>query len=431
MRIWMFELGELLPIEPGSRLMRSGQLAQALSDAGHQVVWWTSTFNHSRKVFRCFDHRAEQITPNYEIQMMHGPGYRRNVSLARIRSHVARAEAFRSLASLRESPDVIMSAVPTLEISEAVIDYGAQFCVPVVIDIVDVWPDSFLYLFHPALRPMARFALCREFRRIRTICRKASAIFAVSNQFLTWALAYAGRSQRETDGVFPLGYDPELSECVSGEAGFLDVAGISSEHWVACFIGMFGSTYDLATVMRAAEQLHRNNDRRIRFVLAGDGPRAEEWRTLAAGLPNVVFTGWLSQPQIHALLRRANVGLAAYARGAPQSLPYKPFEYLAGGLPILSSLPGELATLLATEHVGFTYRPGDVPELVRLLHLLANNPGLASAMGRRASDLAESRFSTRTINRSMIVQLESIFAMNKHLCGRTPVPATCSFDGVK
>jgi glycosyltransferase involved in cell wall biosynthesis len=413
MKIWILELAEFLPTEPGARLMRSGQLAEALSAAGHQVVWWTSSFNHSRKSFRCHEHRVQRLNPNYEIQMIHGPGYRRNVSLTRILSHIARARAFLRLASLRKRPDLIFSAVPTLELSEAAVNYGRQFGVPVVIDIVDTWPDSFLTLIPGLLRPLGRLGLYPEFRRIRRICRSAAAIFAVSRQYLAWALTYAGRGQREADGVFPLGYDRELIESGPVDAQFLNVGGILQAHFVACFIGMFGSTYDLATVIDAAGHLHRNGGGRIRFVLAGDGPAANRWKALAAGLPNVIFTGWLSQPQILALLKRANVGLAAYAGGAPQSLGYKPFEYLAGGLPILSSLPGELELLLATERVGYTYEPRDGAELARMILRLADEPENTAAMGRRAAELAKSRFSVRDINRSMMSRLESILATNE------------------
>src|SRR4051794_15283852 len=69
----------------GSRPYRAGMLADALADAGHDVTWWTSTFDHSRKTHRYSTHQTLQLRPGVELRMLYGPAYRKNVSLARIR----------------------------------------------------------------------------------------------------------------------------------------------------------------------------------------------------------------------------------------------------------------------------------------------------------------------------------------------------------
>ena len=50
MKIWIVTIGEPLPIEKNKRLHRSGILMTYLQRAGHEVVWWTSTFEHVSKV---------------------------------------------------------------------------------------------------------------------------------------------------------------------------------------------------------------------------------------------------------------------------------------------------------------------------------------------------------------------------------------------
>ena len=110
----------------------------------------------------------------------------------------------------------------------------------------------------------------------------------------------------------------------------------------------------------------------------------------AAGLRNVVFTGWLSAPAIATLLQSAWIGIAAYAPGAPQSLPNKIFEYMSGGLPILSSLGGGTAALLEAESIGFTYR--NSTELTAMISSLIAAPGQREDMSKRSQMLFESRF---------------------------------------
>ena len=76
----------------------------------------------------------------------------------------------------------------------------------------------------------------------------------------------------------------------------------------------------------------------------------------------------------------------AYSRGAAQGLPNKLFEYMAAGLPILSSLEGEGAEFIATHQVGFNYPPGDSDRLARIIARLADHPQereTAGANGRR------------------------------------------------
>jgi len=51
MKIWLVTIGEPLPlgISKDDRLHRTGQFARYCASKGHEVVWWTSTFDHFRK----------------------------------------------------------------------------------------------------------------------------------------------------------------------------------------------------------------------------------------------------------------------------------------------------------------------------------------------------------------------------------------------
>lgn len=50
MNIWLVTIGEPLPIDEGNyRLLRVGILANLLVKKNHNVIWWTSTFNHIEK----------------------------------------------------------------------------------------------------------------------------------------------------------------------------------------------------------------------------------------------------------------------------------------------------------------------------------------------------------------------------------------------
>src|SRR5438309_1651100 len=238
--------------------MRVGMLAERLASAGHDVTWWTSTFDHVAKLQRFSEDSTERVAGNYRIELLHAPGYASNHSLARVRHHRYSAAAFARRAAGAIAPDLVYCCIPTLEVTEAALGYATALGIPTVVDVRDLWPDVYL-------RP----------------------------------------------------------------------------------------------VIATARSMLERDDRRAQFVFAGDGEGALEWRTRAAGLSNVVFTGWLSAAGIAALLEMSSVGLGAYAAGAPQGLPNKLYEYLSAGVPILSSLRGEAEALLAGAGCGVTYSARD------------------------------------------------------------------------
>src|ERR1700682_190359 len=156
MLFWLTTVGEQLPIDPGdSRLMRTGTLARFLCQAGHRVVWWTSTFNHVHKYHRFDSDRSVPVDTNLTIKLLHGIGYKRHVSLRRLIDHGIVARKFSTIARREARPDLIVASMPTLELAAAACAFGTRVGTPVVLDIRDLWPDAFTELLPTLLRPLA------------------------------------------------------------------------------------------------------------------------------------------------------------------------------------------------------------------------------------------------------------------------------------
>jgi glycosyltransferase involved in cell wall biosynthesis len=182
----------------------------------------------------------------------------------------------------------------------------------------------------------------------------------------------------------------------------------ASERWSSAqgpvrfvYAGALGHSYDVEAVIRCARQLSQKMPGAAEFHIAGSGPKRESLGALAEGLSNVTFHGWLNGAQLAGLLARSHVALAPYRPGATQSVTYKLFDYAAAGLPILSSLPGEMASLLEQEAIGHDYAPGDDEALLRMMESLVREPSKIRSMGERARRFAEAHGDSRVVYRQM------------------------------
>ncbi|MEO0529247.1 MAG: glycosyltransferase family 4 protein [Planctomycetota bacterium] len=335
----------------------------------------------------------------YEVQLVHALGYRRNVSLARWRSYNRLATAIRGLMRQEAKPDLIVAAVPTVSWCEAAIDYGQAQGVPVVVDVRDLWPDVYLTALPRSLRDWGRLALTPMERQARQVCRRADAIVGVSQSYVDWGLQLADRHSTGADVPFALGHDEAALTSTerSNEQQWLRDRGVDPRKTLCIYSGLFETSYDLETVIHTARRLQDQRRDDVQFVLCGDGGQMPELRKAAEGLRNVVLLGWVRSTTITALMEWSKIGLAAYAEGALQSLPNKPFEYMAGRLAIVSSLPGELATLLRDKQCGVPYTAGDSESLAAAIARLLDDPTQLDAIRHRGRQLFESDYAAGKI----------------------------------
>ena len=400
MHVWLIQTGEPLPVDgEAPRLLRTGMMAQQLVRLGNDVTWWCSTFNHWTKTHRYPKTTVLELQSGYRLHMLHSPGYERNVSLARILDHRYLAECFEHEIQRVARPDVILSSLPTVEMSEIATRFGRKHGIPVIVDVRDLWPDAFLNFVPPFLRPLGKLFLGGLFHQAKRALENSSSIVGVSEGYLQWGLKLAGRDRRATDAVFPLSYQrtSPSSADLQAAASRLVSLGVDPRRVVCWFIGTFGQTYDVGTVIEAARRLHARNDHRVQFVLSGEGGQLEQCREQAKGLDNVIFTAWLNSTEIEWMMSAAGVGLAAYVVDAPQGLPNKVFEYLSAGLPILSSLGAEAEELLSANHCGFSYAPGNPDDLLRKLLPLVDDPVLLATMKGAAQRAFDEKFSAERV----------------------------------
>jgi len=416
MLIWLITIGEPLPTDEGNcRPLRSGILADLLADRGHEVLWWTSTFDHVGKRQRFNKDTEVEVRKGYRLRLLHAAGYGRNVSLRRICNHRTIGRKFKRLVEAEPAPNIVLCSFPTLELSAAAVEYGRRKRVPVVLDIRDMWPDVFLRAMPWWAGRPGRLALRGMFKTARTACAGAFAICGHTTEIVRWGLECGNRRQTQYDKAFPFGYVSQNydDELTARAAGFWDRLGVTERQAtpVVCFFGTIGHQFDLGTVLRAARSISQRHD--VKFVLCGAGDRLEHYRKRAKDCPNVLFPGWVDAPQIQVLMRRARLALAPYRRTVDfiNSIPNKAIEYLSGGLPVLSSMgQGTLHDLLIEHDCGMSY-DGRPETLAEIICRLCESPQRLDQMSGNALQLFEARFTASKVYAEMADYLEGIAAL--------------------
>ena len=64
-----------------------GIFFEKLSLSGHQVIWWSSTFSHSKKKNLFNTDKKINIYDHSHLYLIHSTGYKKNVSLRRVLDH--------------------------------------------------------------------------------------------------------------------------------------------------------------------------------------------------------------------------------------------------------------------------------------------------------------------------------------------------------
>lgn len=409
MNVWLVKDAEPLPIARSTHRMRMGRLADALVQGGHDITWWHSTFYHFTKSRVARGPGVVDVAPGYRLRLIEAGVYGGNLSWSRYRHHRALAAGFLAEASRLPPPDVIVAAFPIPWFAHAAITYAVAQQVPSLVDVRDLWPDIFVHKSPAPLRPIVRWMTHDLAAKTAWLLSNTDGIVAVSAGYLQWALARAGRGARPLDRVLPLGCRAPAARS-AGEARprrIRELATRLAGCTVAAFAGSFGRSYDLATVCDAAERLAQEGRSDIHFVIAGDGEQHRMVMRRASTLPNVTLPGWLDKDEMDALLGLSSLGLVCCISVA-DTMPNKVFEYLASGLPLVSSLEGETERLIRDHDIGISYRAGDGSALAAAVRRLADDPECRRRQSANARRLFSARFDAAVLDREYVALVESV-----------------------
>ncbi len=354
---------------------------------GYEVDLITTSFQHWEKEQRDIEH-FDKGDAHYNLVFIEEPGYKKNLDLARIKSHAKAAKNLTAYFDAHPGYDLVYCEIPPNDVARAAMDAAHKMGAPFVADINDLWPEAMRMALDV---PLVSKLLFSGFERdAKAVYKEADAFVGTSREYADRPLGEC-KPEAERIVVYVGSELSDFDEGVARYGAWIDKA--EGEFWVT-YAGTLGASYDIKTLVKAAGELAARGRDKVVVKILGGGPDEASLKELAAKLDGRVdFVGYVPYQKMAAYLRKSDVVVNSFVKKAPQSIVNKIGDYLASGHPMVNTCSSpELRALIEAEGVGLSIEAEDVAVLVAAIEELCDNPDACRDMGLKARTIAEERF---------------------------------------
>jgi len=174
---------------------------------------------------------------------------------------------------------------------------------------------------------------------------------------------------------------------------------------LAVFTGTLSRHQAPWSIVEAAREL-RSRGAEISTVVAGGGPLLGELRRLSAELGEPVrFVGPVSRGEAARLIAVSDIGVITLRDNIAcrSMIPLKFYDYVAGGLPIVASVPvdSEIAEMIRGGQLGIVVEPENPIRLADAIEEMAEDRGLRRRVRKKMGQIAH-HYSWRRLSRAYL-----------------------------
>lgn len=376
--LWIFNQYTYTPDMPES--IRHWELATLLDRRGWTTRIFASAFNHRRRRFerpvtlRHFSRDTDE--QGVAFTWLYTTPYGSN-DWRRYRNMVS--FFFVSLVTglrRRPGPAVVIGTSPHLLTGLAAWIVARRHRVPFILEVQDLWPDTLIAMGLTnslVIRPLEVLE--------RFLYRRADTVIALS-EGIRQGVVQRGTDPRKTV-LLPnattetRGGVQEDRDAIRHRHGWQDAV-------VAIYAGSHGPANGLENVVDAA--LLQGGKRGVVFVFLGDGSEKAKLIERSAGARHIIFLDPVPKVDVHAILTAADIGVInlRWNKTFEGARPNKIFDYLGAGLPIVSTVPGEIWRIVDEARAGCLAEPENPASLAAVIDELARDSQLRSRLSRNA-----------------------------------------------
>jgi len=323
-----------------NRLAKRGtrfiDIANLLASKGAEIHYFTSNFSHAYKYH--FSEAAiekDSVDQRYKTYYLHTSGYRKNISFKRVWSNFSMSLSFYKVLSrfVMEGDIIMIPSRPVDFIYFISLLKKRKKAITLVMDIRDVWPDSFKQ------KNIFFNTYCNFF--LKRSVQYFDQFFHISPSFTKWLARYKPDA---TSLFVPPGFNRErwtqsVFKC------YTDLYPMK-----IAFVGSLQYQLDLLPFIKAI-----GNDLNFLLGIIGEDGNSQRYQEVIGYIKsnkinNVVFHGVVDQNQVPIILKEYDVGLVPMISS---SMTNKLFDYIAAYLPIIVLGENDTADFVKTNNIGW------------------------------------------------------------------------------
>ena len=400
-RIAVITQGVALQNEKGYTRFKS--IADILAKCGYEVDLVTSTFQHWDKKQRNIS-QLDMSIYDFKVKFIYEPGYKKNIDLRRLYSHSVLAKNLIKYLKSNAKYDLIYSEIPPNNVAKKIARYCEKEKIPYIVDVNDLWPEAMRMVIDiPVVSNILFAPLLYDAEYVYS---KISGVIGTSDE-------YRDRPFKKKDRTIPretvyVGND--LSDYDAGVTEFFDkIHKDKNEFWVT-YAGTLGESYDLETMILAADLLNKKGYEKIKIYILGGGPKEESLRELAKSkMGKVEFVGYLPYKKMAAYLSKSDIVVNSFVKKAPQSIVTKIGDYLASGNPMINTCSSkEFRNKVDKDGFGVNIEAENAEVLANTIISLYEDIQKRELMGEKARQIAEQEFDRKNSYLKICSLIESV-----------------------
>jgi len=185
----------------------------------------------------------------------------------------------------------------------------------------------------------------------------------------------------------------------------------AGEKWI--FVsGSLGAYVDQEAILRLMESLRQRDRDDVRMIVVGSGPAEASLRNRLRrfGLldTSVRVMGRVTYETYASLAAASEIGFLPLKPESHVFFPNRVFQYFAAGLPVLNTVDGELASVLAEHDAGRTVSPMDTTGLADATEMLLETSASSKNIFPQRRGRWIDAYDRRSIAEKLLVLIEKL-----------------------
>jgi len=412
-------LCQYFPPEMGAPSARTFEHARRWVELGHDVTVITGFPNHPTGVIR----------PEYRGQFVKRESVE-GIELLRTWVYCAANKGFfrrvlnflsfffSSLilgALLTRKPDVVIGTSPQFFCAVSAYLLSRVKRVPFVFEVRDIWPQSAVEMGALKNRWLIR------------------ALEAIEMYLYRHAMLIVPVAESTRDYLIGKGVAPEKIKIITNgvDAAYLASASVTPEDvrrqlnledkFVVSYIGTHGMAHALQVVLNVAKRF--SGDSEVHFLFVGEGAEKQKLKQLAErlSLGNLTFLDEQPRERLLGFYRASDVSLVPLRRLAifQKVLPSKLFELMGVGCPIICSVEGEAARLVAAAEAGLCIEPENEDALFAAINRLRAEPELRKRMSASGRQFVKANYLRSALAEKYLAVVSQVAGDRQQVAGET------------